>query len=51
MLPLLRCYSDGEVHPISDVAESLAAECKLTGDEFRLLLPSGRQATFPNRVA
>lgn len=51
MLPLLRCYSDGEVHPISDVAESLAAACKLTGDELRLLLPSGRQATFPNRVA
>ena len=51
MLPLLRCYSDSEVHPISDVAESLAAEFKLTGDELRLLLPSGRQATFPNRVA
>jgi len=51
MLPLLRSYADGEVHSINDVVESLAGEFKLTEEELRHLLPSGRQATFRNRVA
>jgi restriction system protein len=51
MLPLLRSYADGAVHSINDVVESLAGEFKLTEEEIRHLLPSGRQATFRNRVA
>ncbi len=51
MLPLLRYYSDGGVHPLSDAAKWLAHEFKLTEDDLRQLLPSGMQATFNNRVS
>ena len=51
MLPLLRTYTDGEIRPIGRVVDSLAREFKLTDEDLRQLLPSGRQATFRNRVA
>lgn len=51
MLPLLRSYADGEIHSINEAVESLAREFKLTEEELRHLLPSGRQPTFRNRVA
>lgn len=42
MLPLLRSYADGEIHSINEAVESLAREFKLTEEELRHLLPSGR---------
>lgn len=51
MLPLLRYHSDGAVHSISDATKALAKEFKLTDDELRELIPSGRQSLFYNRVA
>jgi restriction system protein len=51
MLPLLRFAADGEEHSKRESVEALAAEFELTDAERRELLPSGRQATFDNRVA
>ena len=51
MLPLLRFYADGNVHPLKDAAESIAREYGLTKEELRQLLPSGLQPTFNNRVS
>ena len=51
MLPLLRKYADGATHSISEVTSALAKEFKLTDDELRQLIPSGRQSLFYNRVA
>ena len=50
MLPLLRFYSDGATHSLNEAVDTLAQEFKLTDDELRVLLPSGRQTTFRNRV-
>ena len=50
MLPLLKQVSDGQAHKTSEVKEKLAKEFKLSAEERRQLLPSGRQAIFDNRV-
>lgn len=50
MLPLLRIYSDGAIHSLNEAIDTLAREFKLTDDDLRILLPSGRQTTFRNRV-
>lgn len=50
MLPLLRIYSDGAIHSLNEAIATLAREFKLTDDDLRVLLPSGRQTTFRNRV-
>lgn len=50
MLPLLRTVADGAEHRAADVIATLAHEFKLTEDELKELLPSGRQARFTNRV-
>jgi restriction system protein len=49
MLPVLQAAAGGEVN-IGDLVEKLADEFKLTEEERRQLLPSGRQATFANRT-
>jgi restriction system protein len=49
MLPVLRASADGEVL-IRHVEERLAVELGLSDEERALLLPSGRQSTFANRV-
>lgn len=49
MVPVLRQASAGEVR-IGQVIENLADELKLSEAEKAELLPSGRQATFANRV-
>lgn len=51
MLPLLRLAADDQEHSKQEGVEALAAEFALSDDERRELLPSGRQATFDNRVA
>ena len=49
MLPVLISAARGEVK-IGQVVEQLADEFHLTEDERTALLPSGKQATFSNRV-
>jgi restriction system protein len=51
MLPLLRFAADGQEHSKQESVEALAAEFGLSDADRRELLPSGRQATFDNRVA
>jgi restriction system protein len=50
MLPLLKLAGDRKEHSLREAIEALADEFKLTDEERKELLPSGRQATFDNRV-
>jgi restriction system protein len=50
MLPLLGFAADREEHSLRETIEALADQFELTDEERRDLLPSGRQATFDNRV-
>jgi len=50
MLPVLRVAGDGQEHRIGDVVDLLARDFGLTEEERQQILPSGRQATFANRV-
>jgi restriction system protein len=50
MLPLLKFSGDGKEHSLREAIDVLAQAFALTDDERRELLPSGRQATFDNRV-
>src|SRR5208337_365165 len=50
MLPVLRVAGDGQEHRIGDVVDLLARNFGLTEEERQQILPSGRQATFANRV-
>jgi restriction system protein len=49
MLPVLRAAGRGEIRA-SDLVESLADEFKLSDEQRRQLLPSGRQTTLANRT-
>ncbi len=51
MLPLLRHVSDGKEYTNSGITDALAQHFRLTPEEQRALLPSGRQKVFANRVA
>jgi restriction system protein len=51
MRPLLELASDGKQHSLREAREALADKFKLTDDEKKALLPSGRQSVFVNRVA
>jgi restriction system protein len=50
MLPLLKFMSDGEEHKFSEMVEQLATAFNLTEEDRKILLPSGQQPTFENRV-
>jgi len=50
MLPLLRLASDEQEHALREAIDALANELGLTESDRKELLPSGRQATFNNRV-
>jgi restriction system protein len=50
MLPLLRLAGDGAEHSLRDAIDVLAGEFRLSEEERRELLPSGRQEVFVNRV-
>jgi restriction system protein len=50
MLPVLKVASDGQEHRISEVVDFLAKEFGLTEAEREMLLPSGKQPVFNNRV-
>lgn len=50
MLPLLRLLDDGNEHVSDDYIEQLATHFRISPEERRELLPSGRQPIFVNRV-
>ncbi len=50
MLPLLQLAADGKDHTFRDTVEELAARFGLSSEERAEMLPSGKQATFDNRV-
>lgn len=50
MLPLLEYASDGQTSKFGDAVGALAARFKITEEELRLLLPSGRYPVFRSRV-
>ena len=43
MLPLFKYLSDGEEHNLSQTHDDLATQLKLTDEELRELLPSGKK--------
>ncbi len=51
MRPLLELASDGKEHSLAEAREKLGETFRLTEEEKKALLPSGKQATFTNRVA
>lgn len=50
MLPLVQFASDDKEHSLREAIDYLANYFQLTKEERKELLPSGRQATFDNRV-
>lgn len=50
MLPLLKLAVDQQEHKISEVTDTLADQFGLTDEERKVLIPSGRQSLFYNRV-
>lgn len=51
MLPLLKFSADGEEHAMQEARDGLAEIMGLSQEDLEKRLPSGRQATFANRVA
>ncbi|MFA5865892.1 MAG: restriction endonuclease [Phycisphaerae bacterium] len=51
MLPLLQIASDGQEHSISEAIETLAMKMGISTEDQELLLPSGTQTLFYNRVS
>ncbi len=49
-LPFLRILADKNEHSLREIIDSLANDFKLTEEEISLLLPSGQQPIFDNRV-
>jgi restriction system protein len=50
LLPLLLITQDGQEHNLREVIDELGLKLGLSEEERHKLLPSGRQATFDNRV-
>ena len=50
MLPLLQLAADQQEHALRETIDALADDFNLTDEDRNELLPSGRQATFHNRV-
>ena len=51
MLPLLVAIADGAEHSNASVADELAKQMSVSDEDRQLLLPSGEQTVFTNRVA
>ncbi len=47
----LRAIQDGELHTAKEVREVIAKDMKISDEDRREMLPSGKQSTFDNRVA
>lgn len=50
MLPLLQLAADGTEHTVSEAMRRLAEQFKLSDDDQSIMLPSGTQTQFYNRV-
>ena len=50
MRPLLEALQDGEAHPIRDLSQRVATALNLTDEDLGEMLPSGKQATYANRL-
>lgn len=50
MLPLMQMASDGQEYSLREAIEQLSHHFHLSDQERQEMLPSGRQATFDNRV-
>lgn len=50
MLPLLKFSADEKEHSIHEAVKFLAAQFKLTEEERKVMLPSGQQEVFFNRI-
>jgi restriction system protein len=50
MLPLMQFMSDCKEHSIHEIFNGLAKEFKLSAEELNVLIPSGKQSLFYNRV-
>ncbi len=50
MLPVLEFTGDGKEHSIRDAIDHVGEKFGLTKEERQVLLPSGQQARFDNRV-
>jgi restriction system protein len=51
MLPLLQVIGDGAEHSNREVGAVIAKKCALTDEELQLMLPSGQNKVFTNRLA
>lgn len=51
MLPVLKEVSDGKEHKICDVVNSLAKQFSLGDEELTVMIPSGTQSVFYNRIS
>ena len=50
MLPFLKFVADGKEYAFRETIEGLAQTFKITDEERRVMLPSGGQALFDNRI-
>jgi restriction system protein len=50
MLPLLQLAADKQEHKMNEVTDALADQLELSDEERKVLIPSGTQALFYNRV-
>ena len=48
--PLLTAVGDGEVHTLKELKRVIAKDFSLTEEDIALMLPSGRQTVFANRL-
>lgn len=48
--PFLKTLSDGEIHNMKEIKQSVAEYLKLSEKDISELLPSGKQAVFVNRI-
>ena len=48
--PFLEAIGDGELHAAKEVRQSIAAALKLSEEDMTIMLPSGRQAVYANRI-
>lgn len=51
MLPLLRVAGDGQEHKVSEAMEVLARDMGVSAEDQNIMLPSGTQTRYSNRVS
>ena len=50
-LPLLKFAKDGQTHTTKEAYAAMAEHFKLSGEDLKEMLPSGKQVTYKNRIA